>query len=131
MASTSGKAKDTARVHRSKQYETLANYSVVIVVLFTIFIIGGGVYDIIENPGAVVQTSTGVSSIHPYFGEQTINESLVSMFLYGCGFLGILLVYRSTKIMYDKQKANLQIMIGMGLAMVGVAGAYVLLSLKG
>jgi hypothetical protein len=53
------------------------------------------------------------------------------MFLYGCGFIGVLLVYRSTKIMYDKQKANLNIMIGMGLAMVGVAGAYVLLSLKG
>ena len=131
MASTSGKGKDTARVHMSKRFETLAGYSVVIVVLFTLFIMGGGVYDIIKSPSAVVQTSTGLSSIHPYFGEQTINESIVSMFLYGCGFLGVLLVYRSTKIMYDKQKANLSIVIGMGLAMVGVAGAYVLLSLKG
>jgi hypothetical protein len=55
MGSISGKTKNTARIHRSKRYETFANYAVIIVVLFTIFIIGGGVYDIIENPGSVVQ----------------------------------------------------------------------------
>ena len=131
MVSTSGKTRDSVRIHRSKRYESLANYALVIVVLFTIFILGGGVYDIIESPSSVVQTSTGLSSIHPYLGEQTINESIVSMFLFGCGFLGIFLVYRSTKILYDKQKANLQIMIGIGFAIIGVAGAYVLLSLKG
>ena len=131
MASTSGKGKDTVRVHRSKQFEKLASYSAVIVVLFTIFILGGGVYDMIKSPGAAVQTSTGLSSIHPYIGEQTINESIVSMFLYGCGFLGILLVNRSTKILYDKSKANLQITVGIGLAIIGVVGAYFLLNLKG
>jgi len=131
MASTSGKGKDTVRVHRSRQFETLANYSTIIVVFFVIFILGGGVYDIIKSPPAAVQTSTGLSSIHPYPGEQTINESIVSMLLYGFGFLGILLINRSTKILYDKSKANMQITVGIGLAIVGVVGAYVLMNLKG
>ncbi len=130
MAHTTGKGKDTAKAHSSKLYETLASYSVVLVVLLVIFILGGGVYDILKNPSALVATSTGYSSIYPYSSEQTINESIVAMFLYACGFVGVLLVYRSTKVLYDKSKANLQIMVGMGLAMIGVVGAYILLALK-
>jgi hypothetical protein len=131
MASTSGKQKEAPKVYRNKQLETLSSYAGVIMILFIIFILGGGVYDIIVRPASTVVTSASTySSISPYSGEQTINESIVSMFLYASGFFGLFLVSKSTQVLYDKSKANLNLMLGLALALVGFAGAYVLLVLK-
>jgi len=130
MASTP-KKKDAPRIRGNRQLESLSRYASVFMVIFIIFILGGGVYDIIKQPNSTVATSSGTySSISPYSGEQTINESIVSMFLYASGIAGLYLVYGSTQVLYDKSKANLNLMIGVGLAMIGFAGAYVLLILK-
>ncbi len=132
MASTAGKARDVSRIHRSKQLETISRYAGVLMVLFIVFVLGGGVYDIIESPPASLQTSSGAfTSISPYAGEQTVNESIVAMLLYSCCFVGLFLVGRSTQVLYDKSKANISLMVGLGLALVGFAGAYVVLLLKG
>ena len=132
MTSIAGKARDASRIHRSRQLETISRYAGVTMIIFIVFILGGGVYDIIESPPASLQTSSGaMTSISPYAGEQTINESIVAMLLYGCCFVGLFLVGRSTQVLYDKSKANFNLMIGLGLAIVGFAGAYIVLLLKG
>jgi len=132
LAHPTGKAKDVPKIRRNKQFEAISGYTGIAMVLFIIFLLGGGVYDIIETPPAVRQTSSGAyTSISPYAGEQTINESIVSMFLIGFCFLGLFLVYKSAQVLYDKSKANITLMIGLSLALVGFAGAYVLLLLKG
>lgn len=131
MASASGKPKDASKNRRNKQLEALSGYAGIFMVIIIVFILGGGVYDVIVRPASTLLTSSGTySSISPYSGEQTINESIVSMFLYASGFAGLFLVTKSTKVLYDKSKANLNLMIGLGLAVVGFAGAYVLLILK-
>jgi hypothetical protein len=132
MASIISKARDATRVNWSKQLETISGYAGVLMVIFMVFLLGGGIYDIIESPPAALQTSSGTfTSINPYAGEQTINESLVIMFLYGCCFVGLYLVGRSTRVLYDKSKANLNLMIGLGLALIGFTGVYIVLLLKG
>jgi hypothetical protein len=132
MAHKTGKVKDVPKIRRNQQFEAISGYAGIAMVLFIIFLLGGGVYDIIETPAAVLRTSSGSStSISPYAGEQTINESIVSMVLIGFCFLGLLLVYRSAQVLYDKSKANITLMIGLSLALVGTAGTYVLLLLKG
>jgi hypothetical protein len=131
MASASGKPKDASKNRRNKQLEALSGYAGIFMVIIIVFILGGGVYDVIVRPASTLLTSSGTySSISPYSGEQTINESIVSMFLYASGFAGLFLVTKSTKVLYDKSKANLNLMMGLGLAVVGFAGAYVLLILK-
>ena len=131
MASASGKSKDASKNRRNKQLEALSGYAGIFMVIIIVFILGGGVYDVIVRPASTLLTSSGAySSISPYSGEQTINESIVSMFLYASGFAGLFLVTKSTKVLYDKSKANLNLMMGLGLAVVGFAGAYVLLILK-
>ena len=131
MASASSKPKDAPKSYKSKRFETLSSYTGVIMILFILFILGGGVYDIIERPASAVATSSSTySSISPYSGEQTINESIVSMFLYASGFTGLYLVSKSTQVLYNKSKANLNLMLGLALALIGFAGAYVLLVLK-
>jgi len=130
--STVGKGKDAPKVRGNKQFEKLSSYAGVAMIIMIVFILGGGVYDIINKPGSTVVTSSGtLSSISPYSGEQTINESIVSMFLYASGFAGLYLkVYGATQVMYDKSKANLNLMVGVSLALIGFVGAYVLLALK-
>jgi hypothetical protein len=132
MASIAGKSRDASRIHRSKQLETISRYAGILMVIFIVFVLGGGVYDIIESPPASLQTSSGaLTSISPYAGEQTINESVVAMLLYSTCFVGLFLVGRSTQVLYDKSKANISLMVGLGLAITGFAGAYVVLILKG
>ncbi|MCX6649257.1 MAG: hypothetical protein NTV61_07705 [Candidatus Bathyarchaeota archaeon] len=131
MASAAGKPKDVPKIRRNKQLEALSGYAGIFMVILIIFILGGGVYDIIKHPASTMVTSSGAyTSISPYSGEQTINESIVSMFLYASGFAGLYLVYRSTQVLYDKSKANLNLMLGLGLAVVGFAGSYILMILK-
>jgi hypothetical protein len=130
---SSSKVKRELRSRGTRQLDTYRNVMAIGAVIFVIVVIGGGVYDIKNNPPAFVQTSSsGASSaIYPYLGDQTINESIVSMFLYIFAFLGLYLVYKSTQVLYDRSKANTMMLAGIGLALVGVAGAYVIFAIKG
>jgi hypothetical protein len=132
MSSTTSKPKSSLKGRKGKLNEKLVKYGTFAIIIFILFILGGGIYDIIERPPAFLQGANGaVATVHPYPGEQTINESIISIAMYGVTFVGLLLVYRSTSILYDKQKANTQILIGIGLALAGIAVGYVLFSLKG
>ncbi len=130
---SASKVKREPRSRWNRQLETYRNATAIGAVIFVVIIIGGGVYDIKNNPPAFVQTSSsGASSaIYPYLGDQTINESIVSMFLYIFAFLGLYLAFRSTQVLYDRSKANTMMLAGIGLALVGVAGAYVVFAIKG
>ena len=120
-----------AKANANRRMESLTKYAGWAMIIFIIFILGGGIYDIVNTPGAVVQTSSGTySSIYPSYGDQTVNESIVSMFLFASGFIGLYLVLRSTQVLYDKSKANMNLLVGIGLAILGFAGAYVMLLLK-
>ncbi len=128
---SSAKGKDAPKIRVNRQMEKLSGYAGFAMILLIVFILGGGIYDIINTPSSTVATSSGTySSISPYSGEQTINESIVAMFLYASGFLGLYLVYQSTQVLYDKSKANLNLMVGLALALIGVAGGYLLIFLK-
>ena len=130
MASAAGKSKFT-RANANRRFESISKYAGVAMIAFIVFCLGGGVYYIVNKPSSVVVTSSDTySSIYPGYGDQTINESIVSMILYAAGLTGLFLVYRSTQVLYDKSKANMNLLVGIGLAVVGFAGAYVLLLLK-
>jgi ABC-type uncharacterized transport system permease subunit len=100
-------------------------------VIFVIFVISGGIYDILENPPTLIPNNEGGwSAIHPFMGEQTLNESIFSMIMNFMTFGGLLLAYRSTSIRYDKRKANTFLIFGMILLILGVSGNYFIIRLK-
>lgn len=101
------------------------------VVLFTAFIAGGGIYDLLDDPLTIVPgPQGGWIAIHPYPGEQTLNESLVSMVLTVFMFGGMLIAYRSTQVTYDSKRANTMLIVGIALILMGLAGSHYLLILK-
>ncbi|MFQ6053315.1 MAG: hypothetical protein ACE5OO_03670 [Candidatus Bathyarchaeia archaeon] len=100
------------------------------VVLFTAFMVGGGIYDLLDNPPAILPGPRGFISVHPLLNEQTLNESILSMVLTVFVFMGMLTAYRSTQIPYDSKRATTTLILGISLIILGLAGSYYLVLLK-
>ena len=120
----------------SKSFNLLCrNYKALLkvaLILFCAFIAGGGIYDLVEKPPALVMVPwTGrISSVHCDRGEQTLSESLSSMFFYLCMISGLIFSNKSCKVKDDARKANLMLLAGMVLVILGLAGCYQLIFLR-
>jgi hypothetical protein len=62
--------------------------------------------------------------------DQTLYESAFVMFTYSMMFFGLLLAHNSTKIAYDRKKANFFLIIGIVFTLTGFAGNWVIIFLK-
>lgn len=84
-----------------------------VAVALCIFLLGGGVYDILEKPYIAIPLQGRWIFYYPYtVHEQTILDSLIAMTLYVIGVLGLLLMYQSTKYAYKPRQAFTWLMIG-------------------
>jgi predicted neutral ceramidase superfamily lipid hydrolase len=85
-----------------------------IAIALSIFLLGGGVYDILEKPLALLPGLTGRYIFFvPYaLHEQTLNQSLIAILLYALGVLGFLLIYQSTKYAFKPRQASTFLLIG-------------------
>jgi len=99
-------------------------------VLFTAFIVGGGIYDLLDNPPALLPGPKGWVAVHPYMSEQTLNESILSMIFTLLIFVGMFTAYRSTQIAYDSKRATTMLILGIALILLGLSGSHYLLILK-
>jgi hypothetical protein len=93
---------------------------------------GGGIYDLVEKPSVLaVNPWTGrISSVHYDRREQTLSESLSSMFFYLCMISGLIVTSKSSRVKDDTRKANLMLVAGMALVILGLAGCYHLIFLR-
>lgn len=101
-----------------------------IIALFTSFILGGGIYDVVDNPPSIIPGPRGWIAIHPYMNEQTLNESLLVMFFYFLSFLGLYLGYQAGRVSYDRRRAATYLLLGIGLVLLSISGFYYLYFLK-
>jgi hypothetical protein len=100
------------------------------VVLFCIFIVGGGIYNILESPPSIIPLQNGYSSLHPYSNEQTSTEGFVIMMINGAIIAGFYMTYRSTQVAYNRTAANRWLMVGIALIVLGFGGNFLILRLK-
>jgi len=99
----------------------------------SIFLLGGGVYDIIEKPFALLPGATSGSWIFYYPRElnaQSLNESVIVMLLYAIGFAGFATIYQSTKYAYKPRQAFILLMVGAVLAIIAYYGCETIVGLK-
>ncbi|HUV98342.1 MAG TPA: hypothetical protein VMW14_02435 [Candidatus Paceibacterota bacterium] len=86
----------------------------------SIFLLGGGIYDIVEQP--VIAFISG-GRIIPYYpealNEQLVGESIAIMILYSLGAIGLLMTYQSTKYAYSPREAYTMILIGLLIFIIG------------
>ncbi len=100
------------------------------VVVFCVFIIGGGFYNLLENPPIAIPLENGYSSLHPYMSDQTVTEGYVIMLTNLFMVIGFWLTYTSSQVTYDKQKADRYLIMGIILIIVGLSGNYAILNIK-
>lgn len=91
----------------------------IIAVALSIFLLGGGVYDILEEPLLAITLSGRWIFYYPYsVHEQIPAESLTVMILFAIGFTGFLLTYQSTKYAYKPRQAFMLLLTGALLIMI-------------
>jgi len=92
----------------------------VIVVAASIFLLGGGIYDILEKPLVAIIASGGrIIAFYPYaLNEQFLGESIIVMITYTIGVVGLLLTYQSTKYAYRPRQAFIMLLMGCVLVVV-------------
>jgi hypothetical protein len=88
-----------------------------LIIGFSIFLLIGGVYDIIEimtgRALALLPSSGGWTFIYPgSLHMQTINESLVAALLYLLGIIGFYLLLKGIKLAYKPRQAYLTLTFG-------------------
>jgi len=86
----------------------------IIAVATSIFLLGGGVYDLLEKPlVAIIATGGRIIVYYPYaLNEQFLMESIVVMVGYTIGVAGFLLTYQSTKYAYRPRQAYILLLMG-------------------
>jgi len=89
----------------------------------SIFLLGGGIYDILEQPIIAFRTQSGrIITYYPQaLNEQLLGESIAAMILYSLATLGLLLMYQSTKHAYNPREAFTMLLIGVLLFIIGWA----------
>jgi predicted neutral ceramidase superfamily lipid hydrolase len=85
----------------------------------SIFLLGGGVYDILEQPAFAIFIQGRIYPVYPYsLSEQFLGESVFVMILYGLGTAGLLVTYQSTKYAYRPRQAFMFLLMGLLLIVI-------------
>jgi len=109
-----------------KAYAKIATYRpsrsliAAVVMGISIFLLGGGIYDLFLEPLAVLPMSGGrfLPYIPGRLNEQLLMGSLGVMILYLLGSVGLILTYRSTRYAHNRRHAFLFMGIGIVLFLV-------------
>jgi len=120
----------TGRRKRNSRIEIPKRYLQAGVVVFCIFILGGGFYNILENPPSIIPLQNGYSSLHPYYTSQTATEGYVVMITNLFIFMGFWMIYKSSQVVYDRTGANRWLMAGIVAVFAGLASNYALIQIK-
>jgi len=105
---------------------------VVLLIFASIFILSGGIYDIMEKPLAVIPGSEQYWTFYVPndISRQTLNESLIALFLYAAGISGFFLAYWSTRYVYRPRQASILLLIGTVMIVLAFFGGLYVLGQK-
>ena len=85
----------------------------IIVAGASIFLLGGGIFDIIEKPLIGIPVGQRILFFYPgTLSQQTILDSMFAMISYAFGVVGILVMYQSTKYAYRPRQAFMLLIVG-------------------
>ncbi|HDQ05615.1 MAG TPA: hypothetical protein ENN36_02690 [Candidatus Bathyarchaeota archaeon] len=90
-------------------------------VALALFLLGGGIYDMMVKDIAVAYFASGgtLYVFYPSLSEQFLLESMLVMIFGAIGFAGFLIAYRSTKYAYNPRQAYRLLLVGSALLLIG------------
>jgi len=112
--------------HRAPQ-----NYLLALLLLFVVFLLAGGIYDLTESPLAMGYTQDyGFMPVYLALNEQFLLESLAAGIFIAIGAAGLFLIRFATRYAYDTRYATSLLLVGCLLIGAGFLGAYLMLDAK-
>ena len=90
----------------------------ILIVALSVFLLGGGIYDLLVHPLSVIPYGSGVLFFYPGLQQQVVVESIGVMMTYAMGVAGILLMYQSTKYAYNPRQAFMTLLVGVILIII-------------
>ena len=107
-----------------------SNSIIVLTILaFLIFILGGGIYDIMEQPLSVLPTP-GNPGYYPDIARQFLTESISFIFFLIIGISGGYISFRSTRYAYRPREAKMFLAIGVAMLVIAIIGSELALQTK-
>ena len=86
----------------------------------TIFLLGGGIYDILVHPERAWFYGGAIYVFYPSLSEQLLIGSILVMIYGAIGFTGFLIAYRSTKYAYNPRNAYRFLLVGCVLLIIAI-----------
>ena len=102
-----------------------------LIVATVIFLFGGGVYNIMQNPISVLPTPSNPIFYYIGLSEQTLNESIIFILFLIIGISGGYIISRSTSHAYRPREARMFIAVGVTMVIVALLGCEAMMVLKG
>jgi hypothetical protein len=111
-------------------YEAPHKYLILVILLATIFILAGGIYNLTENPLPMGQTETALVPIFRSSSEQFLVESLIAALFFGLGAGGLYMIRHSTRFAYDARTSITLLVLGIVLTLVAAGGTTIMYDWK-
>jgi hypothetical protein len=98
---------------------------------YVIFLFGGGLYTLIENPLPAYYTGSTFYFLYPDISSQFVGDTIISVALYALGFFGLLAMYQSTKSAYKPRQAYMLMIVGVTFVLLSYIFLEGAISIKG
>jgi len=88
---------------------------------YALFLFGGGLFTITTEgilPSYFNENTQTFYLLYPDISNQFVSDTVVSMMLYGMGFVGLLAIYRSTKNTKNPRQAYMLMIVGVSLVLL-------------
>jgi len=119
------------RLENMASWKPSTKIIVFILISVSIFILGGGVYDIMLRPLSILPTPSQPIFYYSGMSDQTMTESISFMFFLIIGVLGGYVSFRSTRYAYRPREAKMYLAVGVAMLLFAFIGCRALLSIKG
>ena len=86
--------------------------------IYAVFILGGGLFTLINHPSPAAYISNNFIFLYPGVSQQFVSDTIISATLYVLGFVGLLMIYQSTKSAYKPRQAYMMLIIGVALVLL-------------
>jgi hypothetical protein len=90
----------------------------VAILAYAIFLFGGGLYTLINQPIMVYPSGNTILFLYPTLSGQFGGDTIISVILYAIGFFGMLAIYQSAKSTYKPKQAYMLLIAGVSLLLI-------------
>ena len=99
-----------------------------LIIGFTVFVLAGGLFVLTQGGQGLLNVQSGLSFVYPGdINNQTTQEAIFSGLVYGLGFLGLYMIFISTRYAYRPNRAYGYLAFGMIMAVIFIVSLYVLI----